>query len=243
MALQDTADQNLQERLAQNPYPGRGLILGLSEDGERLVQVYWIMGRSPNSRNRIFATDGTAVWTEAADPQKVEDPRLIIYNAMAELRGAFVVTNGDQTDTICQTLRHGGTFQQALATRCHEPDAPNHTPRISGLFDLRLGPPIAQLAVLRRSAFAEATDRFFWHYDAFAPGLGHCITTYMGDGKPLPPFEGEPCLLPLRGDLTGIADSIWQSLDQDNRVSLAAKLIDPVALTSELTVINKYEKA
>jgi len=236
------ADRNLAERIASNPYPGRGLILGLDEAAERLVQVYWIMGRSENSRNRVFETDGKRVWTEPADPAKVKDPSLIIYNALREGDGVFVVTNGDQTDTVCQTLLHGGSFEQALATRAYEPDPPNYTPRISGLFDLRLGRPLAKLAVLRRSAFGDATDRFFWNYQALAPALGYCITTYMGDGKPLPPFEGEPYLVPLRGGPDDIANTIWTALDHDNKVSLCAKWIDPHTLESQLLVLNKHEK-
>ena len=242
MDIHQTAQANLQQRLADNPYPGRGLVLGCDEDGERLVQVYWIMGRSPNSRNRVFETDGTSVWTEAADPAACADPSLIIYNALRELRRVFVVTNGNQTDTICQTLLAGGTFAQALATRAYEPDAPNYTPRISGLFDLRLGEPVACLCVLRRSAFGDATDRLHWHYEAFGPGVGHCITTYMGDGKPLPPFQGEPFPLPLVGDLGCIANTLWAALDDDNRIALAAKAIDPATCASELVVINKYDK-
>ena len=233
--------------------PGQGLVTsdeypslllrGIAEEGDKLVQVYWIMGRSPNSRNRVFETDGTSVWTEPADPEQCEDPSLIIYNAMRELQGVFVVTNGDQTDTICQTLLHGGTFEQALATRAYEPDAPNYTPRISGIFDLRLGPPVAKLCVLRRSAFSGATDRLVWHYEAFEPGLGHCITTYMGDGRPLPPFEGEPCLLPVRGGTQTIADTIWASLNEDNRVSLCTRTIDPKTLETQVVIINKREKS
>jgi hypothetical protein len=236
------AQKNLRERLAGNPYPGRGLILGLEVTGTRLVQVYWIMGRSENSRNRIFAHDQARVWTEPADPAKCQDPSLIIYNAEAELKGVFVVTNGDQTDTICRTLAHGGTFEQALATRDCEPDAPNYTPRISGIFDLRSGLPIARISVLRRSLLGAGTDRCTWVYDTFAPGLGYCVTTYMGDGKPLPSFAGDPYLAPLAGDACGIAQSIWGSLNADNRVSLCVKAIDPQALSSELVVVNKLKR-
>ena len=242
MGIRELANKNLAERIGGNPYPGRGVALGLDEGGERLVQVYWIMGRSENSRNRVFETDGTTVWTEAADPARCADPSLIIYNALRELRGVFVVTNGDQTDTICRTLLHGGTFAQALATRAYEPDAPNYTPRISGLLDLRLGHPVASLCVLRRSAFSDATDVLSWHYEAFGKGIGHCITTYMGDGKPLPPFEGEPFAVPLVGGLGCIANTLWAALDDDNKISLCAKAIDPQTLESELVVLNKYEK-
>jgi IMP cyclohydrolase len=242
MDVRATAEKNRAERLAANPYPGRGLALGQDENGARLIQAYWIMGRSPNSRNRVFETDGSAVWTEAADPAQLKDPSLIIYNALRELRGVYVVTNGDQTDTICQTLLAGGTFEQALATRAYEPDEPNWTPRISGMFDLRGGLPVAKLSVLRRSAFGPATDRLQWQVESFGPGLGHCITTYMGDGKPLPAFQGEPFLLPLRGDLASIADSLWDSLNAENRVSLCAKAIDPATLRSQVVVINQYER-
>jgi IMP cyclohydrolase len=242
MDIRQLAERNLKERLAESPYPGRGLILGLDEQGERLVQAYWIMGRSENSRNRVFATDGKCVWTEAADPAKCKDPSLIIYNAVRELAGVYVVTNGDQTDTICQMLLHGGTFEQALATRAYEPDAPNFTPRISAIFDLRLGKAVAKLSLLRRSAFGDGTDRFFWHYGQFAHGLGYCVTTYKGDGNPLPAFEGEPYAVPLVGGLGCIANTLWAALNDDNKVSLCAKAIDPRTLDSELVVLNKQEK-
>ena len=242
MDVQELARANLETRIAANPYPGRGLVLGLGETGERLIQAYWIMGRSPNSRNRVFATDGNSVWTEAADAEQCADPSLIIYNAMLELKGVFVVTNGDQTDTIVRALVHGGNFEQALATRAYEPDAPNFTPRISGMFDLRLGRHVAKLCVLRKSRFGDETDRLLWHFEHFGPGIGHCITTYMGDGKPLPAFEGEPYLLPLTGDVKGIAQGLWAALNEDNRISLAVKAIDPSTLDSELFVINKYQR-
>ncbi|HUT36642.1 MAG TPA: IMP cyclohydrolase [Planctomycetota bacterium] len=243
MGTLEHARANLRTRLAENPYPGRGLVLGLSERGERLIQVYWIMGRSGNSRNRVFETDGKRVWTEAADPAKCKDPSLIIYNALRELpSGVFVVTNGDQTDTICGAIAAGGTFEQGLATRDYEPDAPNFTPRISGVFDLRQKPLVAALSVLRRSVFGEATDRFFWRLGQLGPGLGHCITTYIGDGDPLPPFEGEPYLVPLVGGPGCIANAFWTALNDDNKVSLCVKTIDPDTLDSEVVVLNKNEK-
>jgi len=242
--LKAVAERNLAERIGNNPYPGRGLILGMDESGSHLVQVYWIMGRSANSRNRVFCADAGSVWTEAADPAKVEDPSLIIYNAMREMAGAYIVTNGDQTDTIYQTLAHGGSFEQALSTRKHEPDAPNYTPRISGLFDLRMGMPIAKLSVLKASPFAESASlRAYYQLDEFASGLGHGITTYMGDGKPLPPFEGEPFLLPLTGDAESIADLLWEALNEENKVSLAVKTIASLSGTSRIVLRNKCEKA
>jgi len=252
MDIRQAAQRNLRERLSDNPYPGRGLVLGLDEKAKFLIQVYWIMGRSENSRNRIFATDGTRVWTEAADPAKCKDPSLIIYNALRELEGVFVVTNGDQTDTICEAVRRGGTLEDALGTRAYEPDAPNFTPRISGIFDLRQKPTgvfkpaftpfSATLSLLRRSAFGDATDRFYWRYEEFDPGLAYCITTYVGDGNPLPSFEGEPYLVPLVGGPGCIANAFWAALNDDNKVSLCVKAIDPVTLASEVVILNKHEK-
>ena len=242
MDIRQTAQRNLRERLSDNPYPGRGLVLGLDETGKQLIQVYWIMGRSENSRNRVFETDGRRVWTEPADPAKCKDPSLIIYNALRELRGVYVVTNGDQTDTICDAIAASGTFEQALATRDYEPDAPNYTPRISGVHDLRQGAPVAQLSVLRRSAFGAATDRLLWTVEQFGAGFGHCITTYVGDGNPLPSFAGEPFLVPIACGLGCIANTFWASLNDDNKVSLCVKAIDPATMESEVVVVNKYER-
>jgi len=209
-----------------------------------MVQIYWIMGRSPNSRNRVFEAQLGLLRTSAADPAKVSDPSLIIYNAMRELKDLYIVSNGDQTDTVYQTLTHGGTFEQALATRNHEPDAPNFTPRISGLFDLRSGKPIAKLSIIKASPFGPQTSiRAYYQIDAFTPGFGHCITTYQGDGNPLPPFEGEPYLLPLAGDADAIADGFWQALNQENRVSLAVKTIAPLSGTSRTILRNKHARA
>jgi len=242
MDLQQIAQANLETRLQQSTYPGRGVVLGLDETGSRLIQAYWIMGRSPNSRNRVFETDGTSVWTEAADPSQVKDPSLIIYNALREAPGVFIVTNGDQTDTIYQAVLHGGTFEQALCVRAYEPDAPNFTPRISGIFELGIGQPVGRLSVLKKSPFDATTLRMHWTYEGFGKGLGHCITTYMGDGSPLPAFEGEPYLVPLVGDPASIAETLWNALDADNRVSLCVKAIDPDDLVSEVVVVNQYEK-
>lgn len=242
MDLRQTAERNLAERLAANPYPGRGLVLGMDDRARQLIQVYWIMGRSGNSRNRVFETDGARVWTAPADPAKCKDPRLIIYNALREGDGVYVVTNGDQTDTICDALAAGGSFEAALATRAYEPDAPNFTPRISGLFDLRRIPFAATLSLLRRSAFGDATDRFFWRFEEFEPGYGYCITTYLGDGSPLPAFRGEPYLVPLTGDLGCIARSLWGALNDENKVALCVKGIDPEGQLSDVVVINKHQK-
>jgi len=242
LSLKALAQRNLAERIAGNSYPGRGLVVGLDAKADRLIQVYWIMGRSANSRNRVFETDGRRVWTAPADPAKVKDPSLIIYNATRELDGVYVVSNGDQTDTICDAIAGGGTFEQALLTRDYEPDAPNFTPRISGIFDARGLPFAVTLGLLRRSRFGDATDRFFWRYEEFEPGFGYCITTYMGDGDPLPAFEGEPYLVPLEGELCSIAGAFWAALDDDNKVSLCVKGVSLDGKSSDIVVLNKYEK-
>ncbi len=235
------ADNNF-AALKENTYPGRGIIVGLDATGENLVQVYWIMGRSANSRNRIFSSSGGRVWTEAADPAQMADPSLIIYNAMRELDRLYVVTNGDQTDTIVQALRGGATFQQALMTRQYEPDAPNHTPRISAICSLKMGLPMAELSVLKHSPLSNACDRFFYVYDDFVPGYGRFVSTYERDETPLPSFEGEPRLMPLRGEMNDIAEEYWAALNEENRVSLAVKFIGLADGISQTRIINQYAK-
>jgi len=230
-------------------YPGRVVCLGKKEDGT-LVQVYSIMGRSANSRNRIFAVEaGTGqVQTEAADPSKVEDPSLIIYNALTELSNLYIVTNGDQTDTIRDAMSKRKTFEEALRTRAHEPDKPNYTPRISGLFDLRDGACKAKLSVIRKSAFDDTgnvSEHQFYEYDFSKTcfnGKGFVVTTYMGDGNPLPSFDGNPFAVPIKGSGSEIADFFWKALDKDNKVSLVVKEIDPKSGSSSVTIRNKYTK-
>lgn len=236
-----TAQTNLCA-LHENPYPGRGLVVGLDPSATCLIQAYWIMGRSPNSRNRIFATQGGRLWTEAADPSRVKDPSLIIYNAMDELNGLYMVSNGDQTDTIVQAMLAGADAFQALNTRQYEPDAPNFTPRISAVCDLRHGRPTTELSVLKKSPFSEGCERQFFRYEQFCPGLGHCITTYTGDGEPLPPFQGEPYVLPLGETPSTIMDTFWGALNEVNRVALAVKSIELSSGVSEILIRNQYEK-
>jgi len=243
----DRAKRNL-EALRANPYPGRGLVVGMDESGRHLVQVYWIMGRSANSRNRVFENDGGHVWTAPADPSKVADPSkaaapsLIIYNAMRELEGLYVATNGDQTDTVIQSALAGGDFRKALNTRSYEPDAPNFTPRIAASCSLRADAPAAELAVLKRSAFGDGCDRHYFRFEAFGAGLGHCVTTYMGDGNPLPSFQGEPFLLPLPGDVDAVATGVWQALNVENRVALAVKFLALSGGASTVRIINRNTK-
>lgn len=236
-----SAAQNFQA-LQANPYPGRGIVVGLDASAAALVQVYWIMGRSANSRNRVFEAEAGLLRTAAADPAKVADPSLIIYNAMRELKGLYVVSNGDQTDTAIQGLLAGATFSQALSTRQYEPDRPNYTPRISALCSLRDGLPIAEISLLKRSAFGMGCDRQLFRYESFAPGYGFCVTTYAGDGDPLPSFQGEPRLLPLEGNADRIADAYWAALNAENRVSLAVKMIDIASGASTIVIRNQYQK-
>lgn len=240
MDVHAEAKRSFSQRLEQNPYPGRGLVVGRSTRGDWL-QVYWIMGRSENSRNRRFVAEpGGTLRTEAVDPAKLADPSLVIYEAMLELPGLYLVSNGDQTRTLHDALAAGGGFAAALATREREPDAPNYTPRISALLDLR-GEPALALSILRANdADPALTDRI-----TFAPapppaGLGLGLTTYRGDGDPLPSFRGDPLWLPLGGEPDAVLESYWQALDAANRVALAVKRIPAAGGASELLVRNRF---
>lgn len=223
--LRTQAQRNFDAHLAANPYPGRGLLIGRLERGD-WAQLYWIMGRSANSRNRRFAVDGPELRTEPLDPALVEDPTNIIYEAMLELDGRYIVSNGDHTRTIHDALSAGARFDDALALREREDDAPNYTPRIAGLLDTRNGATEVSLAILRANdADAAHTDRTVYRPAPPPLGLGYGLSTYATDGNPLPPFRGDPLWLPLIGDLDEILDSYWAALDADNRIALAAKLI------------------
>lgn len=236
--LEETARQNLLERLAENPYPGRGIVIGRNEEGQ-WIQVYWIMGRSANSRNRLFVYADEVLRTQAADPSKVADPSLIIYSAMRRLGGFFIVTNGAQTDGIYAGLQQDKPFADALLDWQHEPDAPNFTPRISGLIDQHRG--AAWFSVIKASPFtADQSEHHFFHYAHIQPGYGYAITTYRGDGDPLPAFAGSPYLLPLQGDAAQIASRFWETLDADNKISLAVRQIDPQSGVASLEILNKY---
>lgn len=232
-------------RLAANPYPGRGIALGQNRLGQ-LVQVYWIMGRSENSRNRVFVAEGDDVRTQAADPAKLRDPSLIIYHPVRVRGSAHIVSNGDQTDTVMERIVQGGlpsglAFQAALETRCYEPDQPNCTPRISGLMDLADGGCAYRLSILKANRQIDGvSQRNFYHYEKALPGYGHLITTYQGDGDPLPTFAGEPAVAPLQDDLDECLDFWWSRLDEANRISLLVKFIDPATGRSRLKLVNKY---
>ena len=246
--MEQVAREN-RAKLSANPYPGRGIVIGTSQDGMYAVQIYWIMGRSENSRNRVFKVDGTRLYTEAFDPTKVKDPSLIIYNAMSETFGRFVVSNGSQTDEVIKQLsRHYGTLQKSLAEQLYEPDTPNFTPRITGVCTIHpeVGKYTAELSILRKSEMVSGDncERSFYEYNGIMPGLGFCITTYSGDGNPLPAFEGSPYPLPIIGrDIRAIMHTYWSILNEDNRVSLAVRLINLHARESSISVINKNSQA
>lgn len=225
-----------------NSYPGRGIVAGLDETGEYMVQVYWIMGRSENSRNRVFKADNETgrLFTEAANPSKVKDPSLIIYNAMREAVPYYVVSNGDQTDTVMNDLDYGPfSLERALNRREYEPD-PNHTQRITAVSKIAMGGrQLLMMSILRKSRFGGRCDRSTYELDT-GPGFGFCITTYAGDGNPLPPFSGDPLLMPLVGGMEDIAHSYWNALNEENRVSLAVKWIEIFNGRSDIYIINKY---
>ncbi len=226
MNAEQISTANFEKHLLRNRYPGRGLVIGRGPSGA-WVQIYWIMGRSPNSRNRHFVAEGGVLRTEPLDAAQVQNPELIIYEAMLELPGVFLVGNGDQVRTVADFLEAGGMFDQALCTREREPDAPNYTPRISGmlrLLDLKC--PVTLSILKANAANPDLTDRFTFRPSPPPPGFGYCLTTYSGDGNPLPSFSGDPLLLPCSGDARGILDTYWQALDEGNRVALAVKVID-----------------
>lgn len=205
-----------EEILRLNPYPGRGILIGLTPGGAPLI-AYFIMGRSGNSRNRVFVRDGLEVIIEPHDPARVEDPSLIIYRPLRALGERLIISNGDHTDTIHGAMAAGRGFEEALRGRRFEPDHPNHTPRISGLLE----PGGSYRLSILRAADAEGLrcERFTFEYEG-TPGEGHLIHTYLGPGQPLPPFCGEPARVRVPEDLPAFADSLWQALDQDNRVAL-----------------------
>jgi IMP cyclohydrolase len=239
--LKLAADRGLYE-LSENPYPGRGIVLGVSESGEHFVQTYWVMGRSDNSRNRVFVSDENGcLSTKAADPSKVENPSLIIYDAMRERGEFFVVSNGHQTNKVIDALGiHLIPVSLATALRDfkYEPDPPICTPRITGL--CKMSSQELHLSILKKSPFGDGCDRAFWEYKDVPPGLGLCITTYATDGVPPPSFQGEPYLVPLVGDITAVRDKYWDTLNDKNRVSLAVKFINRMTHRSTISLVNRF---
>ena len=240
--------KQIKEELSSTTYPGRGIIAGKSADGKYAVSAYWTMGRSAGSRNRVFVTDnenGTeVVRTKAFDESLIAgDPSLIIYAAVRELGKKTIVTNGDQTDTIFDGMKKGLTFEQSLRSRKYEHDAPNYTPRISSLLDLEGGVDggyAYSLSILKSDCGnGDNTLRFTYTYDNPQNGEGHYIHTYMGDGNPLPSFEGEPVKLKIEGGIEEFANTIWSSLNEDNKVSLFVRFIDLETGKLEEKIINK----
>jgi IMP cyclohydrolase len=243
--IQESAARNL-ELLSRNSYPGRGIVIGMTPDGRHYVQVYWIMGRSENSRNRVFVAGGAGsgeaglVRTAPYDGSKVKDPSLIMYSCARQLGRCHIVSNGDQTDTVFEALQEGRSLEEALFTRSAEPDAPNYTPRITGLVDLDDSVHAYKLSVIKVIENDPGRGvREFFNYEAGIPGIGHCVHTYAGDGEPLPCFEGEPYAVPLLDNEDAVAERYWEALDRDNRVSLLAKFIDAKSGAAELRIINK----
>jgi IMP cyclohydrolase len=241
--------RNFRLHLVENPYPGRGFVVGLDETGEYVVQVYWIMGRSANSRNRVFKANHKTgrLYTEAADPSKVKDPSLIIYNAMLESvpSHSYVVSNGDQTDAIMKQIHHSAPFpvKAALDRYQYEPDDPNFTQRIAAVSTLDEGGYASvKMSILRKSQFDNGCDRLMYEFSEVPSGLGFCVTTYAGDGDPLPPFRGDPLLMALLGGPVEILESYWDALNEENRVSLAVKWIEKRGGWSEIYIKNKYEQ-
>ena len=231
---------DLTQLLQSNPYPGRGIVLGRSADDTKAVIAYFIMGRSENSRNRVFVETPDGIRTQAFDPSKMTDPSLIIYNPVRVFGASTIVTNGDQTDTIREGLAAGKTFSQALHTRTFEPDEPNYTPRISGLVK-KDGDYV--LSILKSADGDPAScRRYFFTYEKPLAGQGHFIHTYMGDGNPLPSFEGEPEQITIASNTPQeFAELIWSNLNEDNKVSLFVRYIDLMTGDWETVILNKHQ--
>ncbi|MBQ7058176.1 MAG: IMP cyclohydrolase [Firmicutes bacterium] len=231
----------LAKELSGNSYPGRGIILGLSADGQKAVTAYFIMGRSVNSRNRIFVTDGEGIRTEAFDPSKLSDPSLIIYAPVRVLGNKTIVTNGDQTDTIYELMDKQMTFEQALRTRTFEPDAPNYTPRISGIMHIENGKYNFALSILKSDdGDPSSTLRQNFAYNCPKAGVGRFLHTYSGDGNPLPSFEGEPTpVVTIPDDIDEMTSLVWDNLNEDNKVSLFVRYIDIKTGAYETRIVNK----
>ena len=233
--------KSMSQRLEGNTYPGRGIVIGKSADGKSAVTAYFIMGRSANSRNRIFTEKNGAVYTEPFDASKVEDPSLIIYAALRQYENNLIVTNGNQTDTVYEGLAAGKSFDDALATREFEPDGPNWTPRISGMLTFDGGDFTYKMSILK-SGDAEGSfcNRFGFHYVPKA-GLGHFIHTYVCDGNPIPTFQGEPERVSIPNDIDVFTNEIWNALDENNKISLYVRYIDLETGKETCRMINKNQ--
>ncbi|MBQ3110948.1 MAG: IMP cyclohydrolase [Clostridia bacterium] len=235
-------DMILSEELKNNSYPGRGIVIGKSKCGRFAVTAYFIMGRSENSRNRVFVEEGEGIRTEAFDPSKLTDPHLIIYAPVRVLGNKTIVTNGDQTDTIYNLMNQQLTFEQALRTREFEDDAPNYTPRISGIMKVEGGEYSYAMSILKSNNHnPDSCLRFTYSYKNPIAGEGHFIHTYMGDGNPLPSFKGEPKEVVIDEDIDTFTNTIWTSLNEDNKVSLFVRYINIEDGTYETRIVNKNQ--
>lgn len=231
---------SLEQELKENAYPGRGIVIGKSADGKHAVTAYFIMGRSANSRNRVFVEEGQGIRTEAFDPSKLEDPSLIIYAPVRVLGNNTIVTNGDQTDTIYDGLDKKLTFEQSLRSREFEPDGPNYTPRISGLMNIENGKYHYAMSILKsNNGNPDACNRYTYTYENPVAGEGHFIHTYMHDGNPLPSFEGEPKWVSIPDDMDEFTTMLWNSLNEDNKVSLFVRYINIETGKYETRIVNK----
>ena len=232
--------QSLVNELSGCDYPGRGIVIGRSEDGTKAVTAYFIMGRSENSRNRVFVEEGAGIRTEAFDPSKLTDPSLIIYAPVRVLGNKTIVTNGDQTDTIYEGMDIQMTFEQSLRSREFEPDEPNYTPRISGIMHLEDGGYNYAMSILKsNNGNPDACNRYTFAYQNPVAGEGHFIHTYMCDGNPLPSFEGEPKLIGIDEDIESFTKTLWDNLNEDNKVSLFVRYIDIATGGYETKIVNK----
>ena len=233
---------SLSEELKSNAYPGRGIVLGKTPDGKKAVAAYFIMGRSSNSRNRVFVEDGEGIRTQAFDPSKMEDPSLIIYAPVRVLGNKTIVTNGDQTDTIYEGMDKQMTFEQSLRSREFEPDGPNYTPRISGIMHIENGHYNYAMSILKsNNGDPESCCRFTFAYENPVAGEGRFIHTYMHDGNPLPSFEGEPKPVEISGDIDAFTKEVWESLNEENKVSLFVRFIDIETGKYETRIVNKNQ--
>ena len=230
---------DIAELIRDNAYVGRGIVIGKSADGKNAVSAYFIMGRSANSRNRVFTEKDGVLYTEPFDASRVEDPSLIIYAAVRSCENRLIVTNGDQTDTICEGLKNGLSFTKALESRCFEPDAPNFTPRISGMFTLDSIAPRYEMSILKSiDAVGSDCARYTFSYPA-KPGLGHFIHTYVTDGNPIPTFQGEPERVTIENDIDAFTNEIWDALDPDNKISLYTRFVNLKDRSYTCRLINK----
>ena len=231
---------SLENELKTNAYPGRGIVIGKSPDGTKAVTAYFIMGRSSNSRNRVFVEDGEGIRTQAFDPSKLEDPSLIIYAPVRVLGNKTIVTNGDQTDTIYEGMDKQLTFEQSLRSREFEPDGPNYTPRISGIMHIDDNKFNYAMSILKsNNGNSEACNRYTFAYENPVAGEGHFIHTYMHDGNPLPSFEGETKLVGTSDDIDAYTEMLWNSLNEENKVSLFVRFIDIASGKYETRIVNK----